>query len=283
MTLFNKTISSTGIEIASIGIGTWEVGGRFIRDYRNDESQIEALRKAVGMGFSHIDTAEVYGNGHAEEIVAEAVKGYNRKDIFITSKVWSKNLDYTSLLKSAEQSLKRLKSDYFDLYLIHAPNNQIQLKETMKAMSRLVDEKTTRWIGVSNFNVSQMKEAQYYCNHKVAANQLEYNLTNRNKGTLNLNVEKEIYPYCLENDILFIAWRPLAKGVITKLTNPLLLNLSKKYNKTITQLAINWLVSKKNIVTIPKATQINHLEEIKNSLGWSMDANDYLLLDNFAI
>ena len=150
----------------------------------------------------------------------------------------------------------------------------------MKAFDYLVDNKMVKYIGVSNFKVSQLIEAQKHTNHKIVANQIEYSLLTRNKGKYsgNINMESETIPYCQENDIIIMAERPIERGLILK-SHPLLENLEIKYGKTKAQIAMNWLISKKNVVTIPKSTKVNHLKENLGSMGWQMDQSDIELLD----
>jgi diketogulonate reductase-like aldo/keto reductase len=280
--VFSKK-TSCGFEIPSLGIGTWEMGGRHSRVDNDDVTEVEAIRLALAMGMKHIDTAEIYGQGHAEELAAIAMEGMDRSGLFITSKVWSSHLRYDDVLRAAEGSLKRLKTNYLDLYLIHAPNPSLPLKETMKAMTRLIDEKIILWTGVSNFDVPLMKEAQSCCSYKIVANQVEYNLFTRNNGTLSKNMEKNVYPYCIENDLILIAWRPLDKGSITSGSGPILDEIALRYKKTPAQIAINWLISKKNIVTIPKASQKKHLIENAGALGWNLNEEDTEKLDRIAV
>lgn len=268
------------VQIPALGLGTWGMGGKEEKDTTYDKENVLAIKTAIKLGITHIDTAEFYGNGHAEELVGEAIKEFNRKDLFITTKVKGENLSYEDVISAAKRSLKRLGTNYIDLYLIHWPNPDIPLKETMKAMDYLVKEKLVRFIGVSNFSVEEMKEAQKHSENKIVANQIEYNLLVRDKGLFSEDMESEILPYCQEKDILFIAWRPLALGQLAKPGLPLLDDLARKYNKTQAQIAINWLVSKKNVITIPKATGIEHLKENLGSIGWKLEQKDIVRLDN---
>ncbi len=268
-----------GFELPVLGLGTWGMGGRLKTDTSNDKKDIIAIKTAIKLGITHIDTAEIYGNGHAEELVAKAIKGFNRKKLFITSKVSQINLRYDDVIASAKKSLKRLKIDYIDLYLVHAPNQDVPIKETMKAMDFLVNQKLIKFIGVSNFSVEQLKEAQKYTKNKIVTNQIEYNLLVRNDGLFTVNMESEIIPYCQKKDILVTAWRPLVKGILSMPGIPILDKLYKKYNKTRVQIALNWLISKKNIITIVKASNIEHLKEDLGALGWKLKPKDIAKLD----
>jgi len=189
-------------------------------------------------------------------------------------------LKYHDVIASCKKSLERLQTDYIDIYLIHAPNPEIPLEETMKAMDYLVDQKLVKFIGVSNFSVEEMKEAQKYSKHKIVANQIPYNLATRNKNHRGkcINMESEIIPYCQENDIIVMAYRPIERGLLLE-PHPILETLSEKYNKTKAQIAINWLISKKGIITIPKSTNSKHLEENLGAVGWNLSDEDIKILD----
>ncbi len=273
------------VNIPVLGLGTWTIGGEREADTSQDLQAIEAIQQAIKIGYTHIDTAEVYGAGHCEEIVGKAIQPFNRKDLFITTKVYKTNLRYRDLLAAAEKSLKRLNTKYIDLYLIHSYNPNIPLEEIMDAMSKLVEEKKIRFIGVSNFSVEQLKKARKYSWHPIVANQIEYSLLARNKGAALgcINMESEIIPYCVQNDITVIAYRPLARGDIALQQNPLLQQLAQKYKKTPAQIALNWLISKKNIVTIVKSTNADHLKENLGAMGWEIEKEDRELLDGMKL
>ncbi|MEJ2307052.1 MAG: aldo/keto reductase [candidate division WOR-3 bacterium] len=266
-------------KIPVLGLGTWEIGGGMSRDTSRDKESITAIRCAVEFGYNHIDTAEMYGGGHSEELVGHAIKDFDRKSLFITTKVLPDHLRYNDCIKAAERSLKRLKTDYIDLYLIHVPNPRIPLQETMRAMDTLLEQRKIRFIGVSNFSVEQLKEAQKYTGNKIVNNQIEYNLLTRHSGMYNNNIESEIIPYCQENGIIITAWKPLVKGRVFREKNRLLEEMINKYDKTLAQIAINWLISKKNIITIPKSTNPEHLKENLGALGWKLSEEDIKRLD----
>lgn len=274
-----KNLSNT-IKIPVIGLGTWTIGGGDEADTTYDKENISAIKTAIKLGITHIDNAEAYAQGHSEELVGRAIVGLDRKSLFITSKVSPEHLSYDNLLASAKGSLQRLNTDYIDLYLIHAPNPDIPIQETMKAMDFLVEQKLVRCIGVSNFSVDQIKEAQKYTKNKIVANQIEYNLLVRDKGRVTENMESEIIPYCQENNILIIAWRPLARGKLAKPGFKILDELADKYHKTQAQIAINWLISKKGIVVISKSTKVEHLEKNLGAIGWKLRQEDTDRLNN---
>jgi diketogulonate reductase-like aldo/keto reductase len=257
--------------IPLLGMGTWGMGGKFERDPSNIDASIEALRYGMSIGINLIDVAELYGEGLTEEIVGEAIADTKREDVAVISKVWKTNLHYDDVLNAADGSLKRLKTDYIDLYLIHWPNEAIPIKETMEAMEYLLDQKKIRAIGLSNFSVPLMKEAERYLkNTAIAANQVEYNLGAR-------AAEADIIPYCKENNIRVIAYRPFAKGTLIQNSSSVQNELTKKYNKTPNQIALNWLISQ-GITAIPKSSDHGHLKENAGALGWQLDTKDVELL-----
>ena len=267
------------VKIPVLGIGTWKMGGGLSADTTHDEKCILAIKTAVRLGMTHIDTAELYGNGYTEELVGEAIQEFEREELFIATKVKQENLRYDDLISAAKRSLKRLRTSYIDLYLIHGPNPYVPIEETMKAMDYLVENKLTRFIGVSNFSVEQIKEAQKHAENKIVANQIEYNLLTRNRGQFTNDTESKIIPYCQKNGIVIIAYRPLARGELARLGIRLLDELAEKYGKTQAQIALNWLVSKPNIVMIPKAVRIEHIKENLGAIGWRLSEEDMRRLD----
>ncbi|MCS7126630.1 MAG: aldo/keto reductase [Aigarchaeota archaeon] len=269
-----RRLGKTEVYLPVLGFGTWEIGGRFLPDYSTDKQAIEIIRLAVKKGMKFIDTAEMYAGGHTEELVGEAIREFDREELFIATKVWSSNLRYDDVLKAMEGSLKRLKIDYVDLYQIHWPNPGVPLRETMKAMEKLVLDGKTRFIGVSNFNVRDMEKAMSYLSRtELVSNQVLYNIIDR-------GIEEDILPFCKENNITVIAYRPLAKGLVAREPyKSILERIGRKYGKTAVQVALNWVVRHENIVAIPRTMNYNHLEEILGSVGWKMMQEDYELLE----
>jgi diketogulonate reductase-like aldo/keto reductase len=269
-----------GFEIQALGFGTWGVGGLFSSYLPNPEarktydetSDIEAIRKAIELGMNRFDTAEMYADGYSEEILGRALVGYDRSKLFITSKVSPQNLGYDDVLKSCKTSLERLQTEYLDLYLIHMPNPDIPLKETMKALDYLKEQGLIKNIGVCNFNVDRLKEAQSYTKNNIVLNQVHYNLLFREPGL------KGVIKYCQSNDIFIEAWRPIQQGGLTKTGIGVTDKMCEKYDKTPAQIALNWLLSQKNVVTLTKASTIEHLEENLGAVGWSMSDEDVKFL-----
>lgn len=263
----HKTLKC-GFSMPVLGMGTWQMGGRMERDSRNDDAgQIQALKTDLDLGFNLIDTAESYADGKAEELVGEAIRGYDRGKLFLTSKVWKTHVAYDDVLRAAENSLKRLGTDYLDLYLYHQVNNEVPLKETMRAFDRLVSEKLVRHIGVSNFALERFKRAQACAEHKIVVNQIHYSLSVREP-------ESELLPWLQENDVMIQAWRPL-RGV----PDCALLNeLCAKYGKTKSQIALNWLIMQKNIVTITASSSARHIQDNLDAAAFEMAPSDVELL-----
>ncbi len=270
-----KVLSRTGERVPEIGLGTWRMGGGSMPDHSRDREWIEAIRTAIELGMTHIDTAEMYGAGHAEELVGEAIRGYPRDELFIATKVWPTNLRYEAVLRSCEGSLKRLGLKYVDLYMIHWPSEEVPLRETMKALERLYKDGKIRYIGVSNFSAALLDEARTYLSvTDVVANQVEYNLLNR-------SAERELFDYCRREGITITAYSPLAKGRIaaevragTRLGRSLI-EVARKYGRTPVQVALNWVVYHDFVIAIPKAVSREHLEENAGASGWRLDPSDY--------
>ena len=265
-----KQLGRTNVKLPAIGMGTWEIGGARERDDSRDKEAIKAIRKAIELGIYLIDTAEMYGAGHCEEVVGEAIKPFPRENIFVVSKVWHNHLHHDDVIKAAENSLKRLQTDRIDLYLIHWPNPEVPLIETMQAMEKLVERKLIRFIGVSNFDICQVEEAESHLSqNEIVANQVDYSLLVRGR-------ERDLIPYCQKNQITVMAFKPLARpsaeGGLPQ--NEFLREIGKKYGKTPAQVALNWLISKEPVIAIPKAVNLGHLEENTGATGWVLAQED---------
>ena len=260
---------ANGFSIPVFGIGTWMMGGDFLHNpENNDAADIAAIKTAIEMGVMHIDTAEKYAQGHAERLVAEAIRDFDRSKLFIVSKIASENLKHPDVIQSAKASLARLQTTYLDLYLIHSPNPDVPIEETMQAMDILHADGVIRNIGVSNFTIERLEKAQACTKNKIVTNQLHFNLIFREPE------KKGLLAYCQKNDIMFIAWRPVQKGALTDHGTPLLDEMCSKYHKTPAQMAINWLISQSHVVTLSKMTQRRHLEENLAALAWQMAQED---------
>lgn len=256
-----------GFELPVYGLGLWQMGGRWEIDTNNDAKEIEAIRAALDAGITHIDTAESYGNGHAEELLGEAIKGYDRSNLIIATKVSAWNQAYDNLRRSFESSLERIGTDYVDLYLLHRyPETDLPIAETMKAMDKLVQERLVRYIGVCNVTPNRFREAQRHTRNKLVCNQVHYNVQHREVE------DKNVVQFCQDNDVMLVAWRPLQKGSL--LDKPILQQMANRYGKTPAQIAINWLILQDHVVTLSKTSNINHLKENLGAIGWTMDTED---------
>lgn len=258
-----------GITVPVLGLGTWGMGGREAPDKARDSETVTAIRMAVELGLTHIDTAEYYGAGHAEELVGEAIDGIDRKKLFITSKVWHNHLHRDDLLRSMKASLKRLGVDQVDLYLVHWPNPEVSLSETMAAMEECFREGYTRLIGVSNFSAQLMVEAQRCLSDtKLVANQVQYSL-------LDQKPRMELLPACRKMGVSLVAYRPLERGAILQMPNPVMDKIAEEHNKTRVQVALNWLIAQDGVFTIPKSTNPIHLMEFMGALGWRLTPEEW--------
>lgn len=261
-----------GFALPVYGLGTWQMGGRKEQDPSNDDkADILAIREAINNGVTHIDTAEIYAAGHAEELIAEATKDFDRKKLFIASKA-RRDLSYDGILHACTQSLKRLQTEYLDLYLLHTFDASFPLKDSIKALDTLVTEGKVRYIGVSNFSAEHLKEAQSYSDNPIVCNQVHYNLEYRESE------ETGLLEYCQKNDVMLVAYRPVEKGALLQTPASIMDSMCKKYQKTPAQIAINWLVSQDNVVTISKTRSSAHLEENLGALDWKMESADIELL-----
>lgn len=259
----------TGFEMPVFGLGTWQMGGRTEHDVNNnDESDIKAIQAALDLGVTHIDTAEIYADGYTEIIVGKGIKDFDRSKIFLASKVQKKNLNYENIIDSCKKSLARLQTYYLDLYLLHQYNPEIPLKESMEALDKLVSDGLVKNIGVCNFTKEHLEEAQSYTKNKIVCNQVHYNLIFREPEI------KGLVEYCQVNDIFLSAWRPVQKGAILENIPSVLEEMCKKYNKTPSQVAINWLISQPYVVTLSKTSNTEHLNENLGALDWQMEQSD---------
>jgi len=261
-----------GVSIPILGLGTWGMGGKETPDKVRDSETVTAIRMAVELGLTHIDTAEYYGAGHAEELVGEAIEGTDRKKLFITSKVWHNHLHRDDLLRSMKASLGRLGIDQVDLYLVHWPHLEVPLKETMGAMEECVREGYTRFIGVSNFSAQLMEEAQGYLrDNRLVANQVQYSL-------LDQKPRMELLPACRKMGVSLVAYRPLERGAILQAPNSVMDEIAKTRGKSRVQVALNWLIAQDGVFTIPKSTNPVHIMEFLGALGWRLTPDEWARL-----
>lgn len=258
-----------GFEMPVFGLGTWQMGGRKEHDLDNDdEADIQAIKSAIEMGVTHIDTAENYADGYSEVLIGKAIKNYDRSKLFIVSKVKDVSMSYENVINSCRKSLERLETSYLDLYLLHRHNTNLDLKQTVKALDYLVEQGLVKNIGVANFNKEFLAEAQSYTKNKIVCNQVHYNLEFREPeatGLLN---------YCQNNDVFLVAWRPVGKGNLLENAPGIVEEMCDKYKKTSAEIAINWLVSQPYVLTLSKTRNIEHLKDNLGAVGWEMKRED---------
>jgi diketogulonate reductase-like aldo/keto reductase len=264
-----KTLGSNKRKIPVIGQGCMGVGGYFDRDTTRDDFFIRMLQEGIDSGLTFLDTAEAYGGGHSEKLVGIAIAG-KRNEIFLATKVSPEHLSRDGVLRSAERSLRRLKTDHIDLYQVHWPNPKVPIEETMGAMEQLVRKGMIGHIGVSNFSLRQLKQAQAALSQeKIVSIQNEYNLFDR-------TVEKELLPYCQQEGITMIAYSPLDKGSLVNkdIRNKTLQEIANRYNKTASEVALKWLVDRPPVVAIPKATNVKHIKNNASSADFELLPED---------
>lgn len=259
-----------GFEMPVLGLGCWPLGGYRSADPRRDTHDLATLKHALSSDITHFDTAELYARGHSEELLGQAIAGYDRSKLFLASKASRESLISKEALKNAcKNSLKRVGTDYFDLYYVHWHIPDYSLEDQMKAMEELYEEGLIKNIAVSNFKVETFKRAQEFCKYPIVANQVHYNLILRGPEADGL-VE-----FCQENDVMLVAYRPVELGKLANTGNPVMLSLSEKYpGKKHAQIAINWLISQPNVVTIFGCLDKRFIDENLGALGWMMDSED---------
>jgi aryl-alcohol dehydrogenase-like predicted oxidoreductase len=262
-----KTIGSDKTLIPAIGVGCMGFGGYFTADTSTDQEAVRILHLAFDHGMTLVDTAEVYAAGHSEELVGKAIKDRRHK-VYVATKVSPENLGSNDLIAAAESSLKRLQTDYIDLYQIHWPNPKISLEESIGTLELLVRQGKIRHIGFSNFSLRELRIARGCLKKEtMAAVQTEYNLFDR-------SIEKDLLPYCHNENITLIAYCPLDQGNICggPRCYQMLAPLAEYYDCSVAQLALAWLIQKPGVVVIPKALKQDHV--IANAMAGDIKLSD---------
>jgi diketogulonate reductase-like aldo/keto reductase len=263
--MLSRPLGATGVTVPVIGQGTWRMG----EDRGAHRQELAALRLGLDLGLTHVDTAEMYGDGGAERLVGEAIAG-RREQVFLVTKVLPSNASYEGTLRACEASLRRLRTDYVDLYLLHWWSDGHPIGETMRAMEELVAKGRTRFVGVSNLDVDQLKAAAAALGReRLVANQVLYHLRDR-------SVEKDVLPYCERHGIAVVGYTPLARGGF--LRGPVA-EIARRHGKSPRQVALNFLTRRPSLFTIPKASQPDHVRENAAALDFELTAADLAAID----
>ena len=254
MTVPTHTLPS-GDELPALGLGTYDL---------DDEQTAESVRAALDAGYAHVDTAEGYRN---ETVIGEVLAEHGRDDVFLTSKVLAKHLDYESVIESCEASLDRLGTDYLDLYLIHWPNPAISLRETLRAMERLVDRGLVRNVGVSNFSAYQLSCAHHVADVPIAVNQIEFHPWFQ---------RPELVDYCRESDTVIEAAAPLARTDV--FDDDVVRELAETYGRSPAQIVLRWALDR-DVVALPRSSSPEHVRA-NADLDFAIEEADRRRLDD---
>lgn len=254
-----------GQEIPTLGFGTWMMG-----ETRSEaKAEVDAVRLALDLGMTVIDTAEMYGDGGAERIVGEALKD-RREDAFLVSKVLPWNASYDGTIKACHASLDRLETDHLDLYLLHW-RGEHPLEDTVAAMEELKAAGRIGAWGVSNFDLDDMEELFSVADGvNCAVNQVLYNLSRR-------GIEFDLLPWCQEHGIPIMAYSPIEQGRI--LHHPELIHIAKAYQATPAQVALAFLLERDGVIPIPKTSNLRRLQENRDSVDLDISDEDWARLD----
>jgi len=246
-------------KVPAPGLGTYQLTGK--------EGE-KSISFAISIGYRHIDTAQFYRN---EEVVGNTVKnsGIARKDFFITTKIWPTDFTKKNFVPAVEQSLKKLKSDYVDLLLLHWPADEAANALGTDLLLECHEKGYARLIGVSNFTIAQLEKARKKA--PVFCNQIEYH------PYIN---QHEMVKYTQKHELLLTAYTPLARGKVN--TDPTLIALGKKYGKTATQIALKWFLQQKNVCPIPKGGNEKHLIENMQVFDFEISKEDMQTIFNLS-
>lgn len=261
--MLTRPFGWTGVEVPLIGQGTWMIEGPPEAERR----AVATLRAGIDLGMTHIDTAEMYGNGRAEELVGEAIAG-RRKEVFLASKVLPSNASYDGTLRACERSLRRLGTDYLDLYMLHWPGRH-PIDDTMRAMQALIEQGSIRFGGVSNFDVHELPRPSR--TQRLGCNQVLYHLADR-------GIERRVLPWCRERGVPVVAYSPFGHGVLPE-HSPVLQEIAKRHDRTVRQVVLNWIVRDPNVWTIPKTSHIERVKENAASVDFELGAEDLAAID----
>ncbi len=246
------------VTIPKIGFGTAQLGGSpYVPNRAKTDFYLSALRSAFELGYTHIDTSDDYVRGLAEELIGRSIRENNvqREKLFITSKFLPSPWGYSKVMRSIEGSLRRLGTDYLDLYLLHFPNPFASMKETFRVLNQLVRDGRVRQLGVSNFNVKQLRNAQSLSKTPILTNQVPYNIFFRSFA------KNGVLEYCQKNDILLTAYFPVKFRSKSIASNEVIRSIAQAHKATPFQIALAWLAAQPRVITIPLSFNPQHQKE----------------------
>jgi len=259
------TTLPSGEAVQVLGQGTWKMG----EDSRRRAGEVNALKLGLDLGMTLIDTAEMYASGGAEEVVAEAIAG-RRDELFLVSKVLPSNASRSGVARACESSLKRLRTDRIDLYLLHWPGS-VPLSETVEAFEALKKAGKIRHWGVSNFDTDEMEELTgLRSGGNVQTNQVLYNLSRRGP-------EFDLAPWSRQRGIPLMAYSPVEQGALAR--NARLEAIAARHNATAAQIALAWVIAQPGVIAIPKASSQDHVRQNVAALDIKLTAEDFTELD----
>ncbi|MCX8008468.1 MAG: aldo/keto reductase [Patescibacteria group bacterium] len=268
-----------GKNVHPIGIGTWGMGSGIYPDkthyavYGNEDQEIEAIRYSLARGQNHIDTAQIYGIGHTEEIVGQAIQGFDRSRLFIASKLWKSHLKGDAILYAIEGMLTRLQTSYLDLVYLHGYWEDYEpVQQQLKGLEKAKNKGLIHGIGVSNFTLDQLQRAHTIT--QIVAIQNYYSIANRSWAS------KDLLAFCQQESIAFVAAKPLDRGAL--LTENFFKPFCEKYKKSPSQIALAWLINQEPVCAIPKAVCPVHIDENLQSL-FEVSSDDMMKLDTLRI
>jgi diketogulonate reductase-like aldo/keto reductase len=267
--MISKRFGNAATMVPVIGQGTWNTP---VRGNAADEAK-RALRRGIELGMTHIDTAEMYGDGGSEQIIGEAIRDLPRESLFIVSKVVPSNSSYRGTIAACEASLTRLGCEYLDCYLLHW-RGSVPLRETMRALETLVTDGKIRSLGVSNFDVEDLREAQSVLEREsLACNQILYHLGER-------TVETHEFTFCRENAIAIVAYTPFGRGDYEDGAGVAVLErIARQHAATVRQVILAFLTRDPIVFTIPKAATIAHVEENAGAGDLTLEPADIEAID----
>ncbi len=246
---------TNGNKIPKIGLGTFKLRGDTCK---------KAVKTALKTGYKLIDTAEKYKN---EQKIGETIKNRDREKLFLTSKVWPTNLHYEDVLKACEKSLERLRTDYLDLYLIHWPNEEVFVGESLDALADLVGDGKVKSVGVSNFTIEQLDEVLSVSEVPITVNQVEFHPW---------LFQEDLLEFCEDNGVVLEAYAPVARGRF--FDDVVVQELSEKYGKTPPQIVLRWEIQK-GVVPLPRSSDKEHIRENFEVFDWKLETGDVEKID----